>query len=123
MNGLFGISPYAREMKIAEIAFGASCDRCSMPRRSFCLAAAGQGTVDSARGYDYDAGAKTRVRRKFNRSPQDDGLTKRAPMSDQPNNPAAATILICEDEVKIAEDINGVLRDLGYEVAGTVANR
>jgi hypothetical protein len=41
-------------------------------------------------------------------------------MSDDPNNPASARILICEHQTQLAEHLSQTLRNLGYEMAGMV---
>ena len=41
-------------------------------------------------------------------------------MTDKTQNAAAPRILICEDEVLLADDVAVTLRDLGYRIAGIV---
>jgi PAS domain S-box-containing protein len=43
-------------------------------------------------------------------------------VSDKPERPSPARILICEDEGIIAEDMAGTLRGFGYEVVGVVSS-
>src|SRR5512136_1638843 len=42
-------------------------------------------------------------------------------MPDEPDNPAVARILIAEDEMIVAEDLELTLADLGHEVVGKVS--